>query len=796
MNQPGFEATPHRPPSHPPRSVVPESLSFILSPGSILAFLALAATLLYQVLFQLDFNLLSIPELLWNTLVYMMPSRIIVALDSISENDKRSSSGDKGPWDNAAMNHAAKSEALRRIVGWETGRFLPNFRPADSLRRISTVTKGVEDGRPAGLGNWDNSCYQNSVLQGLASLRSVPIFLREALSRDSQSTTSLRSSSRSVIAALDTMVRDLNDPLNGGRRFWTPAELKSMSSWQQQDAQEYFSKVLDEVEKEASAVVRGGQTDSGLSGSTGRLSQKKSFISGAPDADAEAGSSPHHTNYKESAKEDIRTAAKALTEATRNPLEGLLAQRVGCMRCGWSEGLSMIPFICLTVPLGGEWLYDVRECLDEYTKLEPIEGVDCAKCTLQRTKETLEWQLADLSSKAQEATPDNTQLSPGTDTMRDAAESRLRAVKIALEDDDFSESTLLNKCKIPSKIRVSTTKSRQAVIARAPKSLVIHINRSVFDEYTGAQRKNHAKVKFPSVLDLSPWCLGSKRNGDADGLAADFEEWDLDPSTSMLSAEIEDSVNANVSYEMRAVITHYGRHENGHYICYRKDPFESSPAEEADTEGKASQRTPGPRWWRISDDDVMQVTEEEVLQQGGIFMLFYDRIDCSRPTKPSSTLSENKELISEPQSEELSPATIEMATSAAVNIDADEAAEPTSATPKVLQPLASSPVSRTRMSQSAESSGAPAESPIPESGPSSSPDEIGQENTQPPPSSTSSFEHSKLPLNPNSAPVMRTATPSHNTAFVSRSNSHSKNTGSDSRSHNSAAAASHFVLAN
>ena len=87
-------------------------------------------------------------------------------------------------------------------------------------------------------------------------------------------------------------------------------------------------------------------------------------------------------------------------------------------------------------------------------------------------------------------------------------------------------------------------------------------------------------------------------------------------------------------YELRAVVTHYGRHENGHYICYRKHPV----AHDIDEKGLEEEQ-----WWRLSDDDVMKVSEDNVLGQGGIFMLFYD---CIEPASPISSQSPATETAS------------------------------------------------------------------------------------------------------------------------------------------------------
>ena len=54
----------------------------------------------------------------------------------------------------------------------------------------------------------------------------------------------------STNGALFDMVSKLNDPRHHGQNFWVKGKLKSMSTFQQQDAQEYYSKILDALEKE------------------------------------------------------------------------------------------------------------------------------------------------------------------------------------------------------------------------------------------------------------------------------------------------------------------------------------------------------------------------------------------------------------------------------------------------------------------------------------------------------------------------------------------------------------------
>ena len=582
-----------------------------------LAYMLLSTALLYHILYLLDYPVLSIPELLWNILVYIMPTPLLLALDKRSRGATQEAEGKTVA--SASQGHAAKSDAMRRILGLGTTGLFSNFQRGRSLSGISSTFRSPSRDALPGLGNWDNSCYQNSVIQGLASLLSFSAFLNQF--QPFPSTKGPFSTSQ----ALRDILKRLNDPSNAGQKLWTPTELKSMSSWQQQDAQEYYSKVLDEVEREFEKDAQGKSKASGLV-------EVKDLLSDVPNVQAKdlVGESKARTcrpPWSNNDSSNLRRLPDELASMSiRNPLEGLLAQRVGCLKCKHVEGLSLIPFNCLTVPLGKHWIYDIRACLDDYTGLEPIGGVECSKCTLLHRKQQLEQLLAQIKSSSKEARP--TALPSSPSILLSSVQNRLRAVSTALLDDDFSENTLLKKCQIPANNRVSTTKSRQAVIARAPQSLVIHVNRSVFDEITGVQSKNFANVEFPKNLDLGPWCLGGESSNG--GKQTDIESWDIDPSESMLPdvdiEELEDAPPSNYSYTLRAVITHYGRHENGHYICYRarRDLVDRSPCDVYDD---------GQEWWRLSDEDVSKVSEDIVLAQGGVFMLFYEKLSVLKEPK-------------------------------------------------------------------------------------------------------------------------------------------------------------------
>ncbi|KAJ5677765.1 uncharacterized protein N7477_003398 [Penicillium maclennaniae] len=510
------------------------------------------------------FTPVSLIRLLWNVLVYLTPSRLVVALDS------RMSYSDPSSPRPTQMTFHLKHEAMQRIFGLDNNSF-PFFPRSRSLSGFGSALLGnTKDAVPSGLGNWDNSCYQNSIIQGLASLKSFSTFLGQNVNALDDK------GSLSTHQALKGIIDLLNSASNYGSKLWIPADLKSMSSWQQQDAQEYFSKVVDQIDIEVQQASKGQTTNMGLKMTGPEENILRDIMQNKTSTDKyEAGPVIEKSSL-------------------RNPLEGLLAQRVGCMKCGYTEGLSLIPFNCLTVPLGGKFDYDVRECLDQYMSLEPIEGVECAKCTLIRAHEQLSNLLGSLLED--EGLSDRSQTAGLSDAVRTSAVARLEAVKAALEEGDFTETTLANKCHIPSKNRVSTTKSRQAVIARAPQCLAIHVNRSLFDETTGTLKKNLAGVKFPKTMDLNDWCLGTRRaekSGDA------IERWVTNPSESMLPGPGE-SILSYISV-----------------LC-------PVPDEVLQAEGDKEKPE---RWYRLSDDDVQMVSEGNVMSQGGAFMLFYEAID-------------------------------------------------------------------------------------------------------------------------------------------------------------------------
>ncbi|KAH7165925.1 hypothetical protein EDB81DRAFT_267444 [Dactylonectria macrodidyma] len=587
---------------------------------SVLVLLVTVGYNLYGSSATLEGTITLLGTCLWDALIFVVPRSLLDALDD---------------WVNPSLaprpmlhfeqsSHAAKSDTMKRILGLDHsgGMMASVFQARTRALSMTGSVLGikVDTERPAGLGNRDNSCYQNSILQGLASLTPLPEYLSTYLQ-----TSEGDDGDRDVAQTLRTLISDLNDSSNNGRTLWTPNVLKSMSTWTQQDAQEYFSKILDDVDKSVAKAMKPTRQHPGLQANLVK---------------DDTASSQHSDD---SGYQSMSSSKTSDTKAPRNPLEGLLAQRVACVQCGHSDGLSMIPFTCLTLSLGlNKNQHDLYERLDAYSKVESIENVECAKCTLLKAQRL----LTKLIEKMREGSTSEGQLA---EPLR-----RLEAVELALEEDEFDEKTLTEKCKISQQSKVSATKTKQIVVARPPQSLAIHMNRSVFDPMTFNMMKNSAPVNFPMTLDLGPWCLGSAGSHSVEASDGEEEEqWQSDPRESMIAGDLGPSKLTGPIYELRAIVTHYGRHENGHYICYRRHPRNTSPP--TPMEDKEASAEPGDQdnapvaqpdmtnvesgqrsedgeaemdWWRLSDHNVSMVNEETVLSLSpGVFMLFYDCVD-------------------------------------------------------------------------------------------------------------------------------------------------------------------------
>ncbi|KAK5045585.1 hypothetical protein LTR84_009203 [Exophiala bonariae] len=423
----------------------------------------------------------------------------------------------------------AKQAALNRMFGQRKLPFA--LGGIGGVSNVGGYRSAPRDPSPPGLGNWDNSCYQNSVLQGLASLPAFYDYVQTSLNLCNKYDVPAETH-----RALDMFLEQLTVSSPQRTVLWTPAVLKSMDSWQQQDAQEYFTRVLEAVEKESLKYAKAIRMSSraGLECLQDvALDAKQTGTEKDVDPSPSLSNGPHLASI---------IGSRAQLEVP-SPMDGMTAQGLICKTCGYTEGLSLTQFTCLTLNLGLRGASSIEDLLDDYTAPEEVDGVECDRCTKMTYGET----------------PDQT------------------------ETSEKSQTTAKRK-------PILRSKAKQITVGRLPKDLVFHINRSIFDDY-GNQRKNSAAIRFPTRLDfLSRWC--APLNVENDRIEA--------------------------VYELRCVVTHYGRHDNGHYVAL----------------GKRDKN-----WYSFNDEIVTKVTEEDVLNRSNGFIFFYEAVTQVPEVRAAETVA-------------------------------------------------------------------------------------------------------------------------------------------------------------
>lgn len=405
------------------------------------------------------------------------------------------------------------------------------------------------------------------------------------------------------IITLNSFMTDLNDVTKIGYTLKIPAALK-MDDSDQQDAQEYFMNLTGKVEKDIKTIYAQCKNQQRLQNLA--PAQIKNIRT---------------AGLTENENDDDGHSERPITDP-RHPLEGHLAQRVCCMRCGYADGLTMIPFNCLTLSPGRHNFSTLSACLDNYTQLELIEDVQCNKCTVLYAR--LQGQ-ADLQAMPQIL--ENFTETANTDKLI----LHLKLLDDTLAINDFGDARMA-KLTIPAEEHKKSNKSKQVVISRPPACLAVHINRSLFDDSTYEITKNYVTVKIPDILNLGRWCLGMS------------PMIQMRPEVSMLQPDPEDTTPTLSTYNLQAVIVHQGRHGKGHYIAYRKiQPSKTSANDDHDDRSVSTIEEEV--WWELSDEMVRSVSQSQMESAGDVYMAFYTRAAENMPKDPCSKEHMNVETI-------------------------------------------------------------------------------------------------------------------------------------------------------
>lgn len=561
-------------------------------------------------------------------------------------------------------------------------------------------------GNVGGLINEGNTCFMNCVIQSLALSEDFVGFVRsqvgEGLEGSILDKFGLASKKGQFLVELNSLFTKLNS-LHGNsyldyntmtlaRRMANGFEKHSFLGYNQEDAQEFFQLVLSNVEKD---VEPENQDKKPV------LEQTMSFQERI-EANSFRGSGIHYIPFSQIDPERPENLVKGFKLQT--PADGVVVERIGCLECGETGGLrySVSSGLSLLLPLDASHSVSLDKILEEYISEEIIEGVECNRCSLVYVVSYLEKQLE------HEGTPE---------VLRSKLEERLAAVRAELAKPIITDEAAAAYKSKNVKQKSKKTKQAFILRPPAYLSLhfnrsvfdystgyirkntcsiqfpsQLDLNRYVADTEDVNIDARRCMRKQDDLKAERRKMVGHDQNESSlcsDSGSDIFEESTMTDSaiTETVSdeekpvtrevverSEIEeksaevDQVQARLSeidselslfhkplliYNLKACIVHYGTHNYGHYIAFRK------------YRGV---------WWRILDETVEVVEESQVLSTPGVFMLFYEHPD-SLDRSTEVQLDENGEIDVGDEEEEEEAQEVEIAPEALKRASSKEDSE-------------------------------------------------------------------------------------------------------------------------
>ncbi|XP_030516444.1 ubiquitin carboxyl-terminal hydrolase 27-like isoform X1 [Rhodamnia argentea] len=520
--------------------------------------------------------------------------------------------------------------ALKRDgVVWSFGDLSSLFRRKNHLEAKYSV---------AGLQNLGNNCFLNVVLQALASCSCFQPFVHKVLDECEMTVAEERAEMMPLTLALDDLFEELC--ISADRRVvLSPRRvmlemahyIPNFNLTSQQDAAEALLHLLSSLREEFSEwYVPVRSPLAVVSDTTSRVLSSKGT--------------------------DSQSEQKRWQKHFLGPFDGIIRSFLTCQSCSSQISLNfelfqtllLSPVLCNGSTIIGDCT--LRDCLKQFVAAERVANYHCSRC----------WHIAAAKYLS----------------LVRASEMDIMKLKSCSGGDFCDCQNQFNLEMLPWSNDFSRT-IRQSTIARPPEILCIQLQRASVNEF-GEPLKLQGHISFPLVLDLSPYTtnrLGMQiRKGSVPAGQGNLNNQQISPLSMQSSAHIDSESHSiwlrglfdcefgsvmsqkpfkkegdvgygpsssnlcndecmeshckdvmpqaskSHCYCLVSVVEHFGRTGSGHYTVYRR--VRTEPPEE---ENQPRLETASEQWFYISDSEVYNVSESDVLAAEAS-LLFYERL--------------------------------------------------------------------------------------------------------------------------------------------------------------------------